>query len=119
MTNGMVWAAVVAIVCGIAIPSLLAGSRPPWIFVLATLLAGLIVITARWYREVRRARHVVASIDGSRLADPETPRARHIEETPRHSPMTAPQTSSTRRAGARSESLGVNPRPPRKDDSAR
>jgi len=119
VTNGMVWAAVAAIVCGIVIASLLAGSSPPWTFVLATLLAGLAFTTARWYREVRRARHYVASIGGNEPADTEAHWTRENPKTPPSSRPTAPQISSPRRAGARSESLRVNPMPPREDDSTR
>jgi hypothetical protein len=119
LTNEMIWVLVVAIVCGIVIASLLAGSSPPWIFVLATLAAGLVVTAARAYRSALRARQYVASIDGSRPADTEAPRTPRVVEPPTRSTLpTAPHVSSPRRAGARSESLRTTRTNPRKDDPA-
>ena len=115
----MVWTVVAAIVCGIGIASLLAGASPPWIFMLAALVAGLVFTAAISYRERRRASDYVASIDGSRPAETEALRTQRVVETPPRSALpTAEHVSSPRRAGARSESLRASPTPPRKDDSA-
>ena len=121
VSNEVLWAGIAAIVCGVIIASFLGGTKTPWWLVLATIAAGLVVTIVRSRRAARDRYGPYAAPPEARVeAAEDAPRAKREVETAKRPPrLGAPDAASLRRAGARSESLGTGPRPPRKDNSAR
>jgi hypothetical protein len=124
MTNEIVWAGVAAIVCGIAIASLLGGTKTPWWLVLVTIGAGLVVTIVRSRLTNRDGGTAYAPPPVTGEPEPEpgaepTRERRPVETGSPSAGLRARDAASLRRAGARSESLRTGPAPRRRDDPSK
>jgi hypothetical protein len=121
VSNEIVWAGVAAIVAGVLIASFVGGSgAPSWILVAVVVGLGFVVTSVRTRRDARALRQHYAA--GQReILQPTSARrtgtVRRVEPSAHATNGPASESTSVRRAGARSESLGAKPRrgqkPPR------
>jgi hypothetical protein len=122
VSNETIWAGVAAVVFGVLIASLLGGTGTPWIPILVVVALGFVVTTARMRREASRLRERYLADHGKAPA-PHTTETATTSEPRRVEPPTtrarnapASDATSLRRAGARAQSLGAKPQPPRRED---
>ena len=126
VTNEIVWAGVAAIVCGIAIASLLGGTGTPWWLVLVMIGAGLVVTIARSRLADGPGGTAYAPPPETGEPEPEpepgaepTRERRPVETGSPSAALRARDAASLRRAGARSESLRTGPAPRRREDPSK